>query len=113
MPTPEGLIKNAICEYLCFVKGCMFWINSSTGIYDPKKGIFRCNRSRFQKKGTADILGIYKGKPFAIEVKTKSGKLSVDQRRFLKEFESFGGIAIVARSVDDVIKELKNVDQRE
>ena len=52
--------------------------------------------------GVADILGIYKGKPLAIEVKTEKGKLSTNQALFLEQFRAEGGIAIIARSVSDI-----------
>ena len=57
--------------------------------------------------GCPDILGIYKGKFLGIEVKTKSGKLSERQALFIEQINLEGGIAFVARSVDDVIKELE------
>ena len=53
-------------------------------------------------KGVADIIGIYNGAPLAIEVKTAKGKLSEHQERFLTRWKNEGGIAIVARSVEDV-----------
>ncbi len=87
----------------------MFWVNSSTGIYDPKKGIFRKARSKYQMNGVADILGIYCCIPLAIEVKSVKGVMSSEQRLFLNNFSAFGGIAILARSVDDVEKALKLV----
>ncbi len=58
-------------------------------------------------KGVSDILGIYKGKPLAIEVKTSKGKLSENQIYFLQNFKREGGIAFVARSVEDVEKNLR------
>lgn len=59
-------------------------------------------------KGVADILGIYQGKPLAIEVKSKKGRLSEFQKTFLIRFHAQGGIAIVARSVDDVENRLRD-----
>lgn len=56
-----------------------------------------------QPKGVSDILGIFEGKPLAIEVKTKTGKISPAQEMFLKRWREAGGIGFVARSVDDVI----------
>lgn len=53
-------------------------------------------------KGKSDILGIYKGKFLAIEVKRPSGRLSLDQELFLEEVKKHGGIAIIARSVEDL-----------
>jgi penicillin-binding protein-related factor A (putative recombinase) len=54
-------------------------------------------------KGKADILGIYQGKFLAIEVKRPSGVLSPEQELFLYNIRKHGGIAIVARDVDDLI----------
>jgi penicillin-binding protein-related factor A (putative recombinase) len=59
-----------------------------------------------QPKGVADIIGIYRGKPMAIEVKKPGGRLSDDQAKFLKRWAEEGGIAIVAYSVDAVIGQL-------
>lgn len=55
------------------------------------------------QKGVSDIVGIFKGRFFALEVKTVKGRLSDYQRLFLSEVAMNGGIAFVARSVDDVI----------
>lgn len=56
-----------------------------------------------QPKGVSDILGIFKGKPLAIEVKTDRGRVSDAQKDFLKRWNKEGGIGFVARGVDDVI----------
>lgn len=53
--------------------------------------------------GVPDILGIYKGRMLGIEVKTKNGKLSDHQKRFMARINGNGGIAFVARSASDVI----------
>lgn len=55
------------------------------------------------KAGVADILGILPdGRLLAIEVKTLSGKLSSNQEAFLLAIRIRNGVAIVARSVEDV-----------
>jgi hypothetical protein len=53
--------------------------------------------------GLPDICGIWQGKFLGIEVKTSKGKLSEHQVKQLRAIQQHGGIAIVARSVDDVI----------
>ena len=58
------------------------------------------------QKGVSDIIGIHKRKFFAIEVKTEKGKLNLHQEVFLGLVNKNGGIAIVARSVDDVFEGL-------
>ncbi len=57
-------------------------------------------------RGISDIIGIYQGRFLAIEVKTPKGKLTDSQRAFIQRVNREGGIAFVARSVEDVIKHL-------
>lgn len=61
------------------------------------------------ERGVADIVGIYQGWPLAIEVKTRTGKLSDYQAEWLSRFSDAGGITVVARCVDDVIRRLGEV----
>lgn len=56
--------------------------------------------------GVSDILGIYKGRFLAIEIKAPGGRLSPAQKIFLDNVKEEGGVAILAYSVDDVIKGL-------
>jgi len=56
--------------------------------------------------GVADILGCYKGRMLAIELKSPTGKATPDQERFLQNVKDAGGLAFVARSLDDVIEGL-------
>jgi hypothetical protein len=59
--------------------------------------------------GVADILGCFKGKFLAIEVKTPGGKVTERQQAFLDRVNYEGGLAFVARSVEEVIGPLKGV----
>lgn len=56
--------------------------------------------------GVPDILGIYNGRMLGIEIKAPNGRLSDHQAKFIKDINDRGGIAFVARSVDDVLREL-------
>lgn len=104
----EKVIENAILEYLAHRDILAFKIKSQ-GTFDPTLKKFR-RPSKYYKRGVADILGIYKQMPLAIEVKSEKGRLSIHQKMFLQEFKSYGGIAIVARSVEDVEKLLGEID---
>jgi hypothetical protein len=58
-------------------------------------------------KGMADIMGILKdGRTLAIEVKSPTGLVKPHQYEFLEAIRNAGGMAFVARSVDDVINQL-------
>jgi Holliday junction resolvase len=56
----------------------------------------------FQEVGVPDILGCYRGRAVAIEVKTPAGHLSVKQERFLTQWRDSGGYTLVAQSVEEV-----------
>lgn len=98
--TPEGQIKKDICDYLSAI-GVMFWIQQAGKIPG------RINRSRYLRNGVSDLLGLWKGRLLAIEVKTPKGRVSPEQQSFIDEVNRFGGKAFIARSLDDVIRELK------
>lgn len=58
---------------------------------------------RFAFVGCSDILGqLIDGRFLAVECKRKGEEPSSEQADFLARVERFGGVAIVARSVDDV-----------
>ena len=66
--------------------------------------------------GGSDIIGFrtvtVDGKPFArfiaIEVKSETGTLEPDQKHFIEFVRAAGGIAIVARSVEEAVAGLVN-----
>lgn len=105
----EKDIENSILATFQTVKGCKAWKNQSVGIYDPTRQSFR-RRSRFQIKGVSDILGIYKGKMICLEVKTKKGRLSPEQKQFLEEMEAMGAFTACVRSIPEALAVLGRVD---
>lgn len=110
--TPEGRIKNLICSWLK-IHGYFFWVNDSVGIYDPIKKTFRANKSPYRIKGVADILGILKGgRILAIEVKTPTGRLTLEQNTYLNLVNAAGGLAFVARGIEDCEKHLNPNKER-
>lgn len=74
---------------------------------------FKVHQGLGSVPGVPDIIGIWKGRPLFIEVKAEKGYLSVQQDNFLKSVRNEGGIAFVARSVDDVIIALKRIQEVE
>ncbi len=93
----------AIFHYLQ-VNGYFAWRQNNVGIYDPHKKIYRKNSAL---KGVADILALSKfGVAFAIEIKTGKDRQSEEQKYFQQQWESHGGIYIIASDVDDIIRKL-------
>lgn len=66
--------------------------------------------------GSADLIGwkpipvcglhknhhIYMAQFVAIEVKTDTGRITKDQQRFIDAVNAYGGLGIIARSLDDI-----------
>lgn len=62
---------------------------------------------KFGFKGQADLSGIVAGgRRLEIEVKTGTGRLTSEQAAFGQMIRRFGGIHIVARSVEDAVSQL-------
>lgn len=102
----EKHLQTLLLNYLRS-KSIFCWTNQTTGIFDKTKGIYRKNKSRHFVKGVSDILGVLPdGKFLAIEVKSKTGRASVEQLRFINTINSQNGIAFIARSIDDINKHL-------
>ena len=107
----EKEIQNSILHYLATRKDVFCWQNDSVGIYDPVKKCYRISFNRYKIKGVSDILGIADtGQMIAIEVKSKIGRLSEEQALFLKKIQDMGGIACVARSIEDVKEALSELE---
>ena len=102
----EGQIKKAILDYLK-LKGWLCVPQRSVGIWKKKNGSY----IPLKQKGVADIICIAPfrdfGLPVAIEVKTERGRLTENQKSFLERWQKIGGIAKIARDLDDII-ELEN-----
>lgn len=91
--TPEGKVKKDIKVYLDSMA--------------PRLRYFMTQNTGMGESGIADIIGVVDGRGFAIEVKrADGGELTPWQLRFLRSWKSAGGLAFVARNVQDVIEGL-------
>ena len=63
---------------------------------------------RFGVRGQADLTGILPGGVrLEVEVKSDRGRQTEDQRNFQRMVERFGGVYVLARSVEDVERALE------
>lgn len=63
---------------------------------------------RFGWPGCPDVLGQLKdGRLLGVEVKAPTGRLKTEQALFLERINTAGGVAFVARSCLDVLRELE------
>ena len=96
---PESRILKKILEYLRGKGGR--WVKIHGG------------DNPFQESGIPDILGVYRGRAIAIEVKTPVGVLSVKQRLFLRDWENAGGISLVADRLAVVKRLIASIDEED
>lgn len=83
------------------------WRNNTMGVYDSVALCWRAQTGVGALNGVSDILGILpNGQFLAIEVKQRTGKVSSNQSYFLNKINENGGIAFVARSLEDVKEQL-------
>ena len=98
------------------VRACLSWLvlrripawrNNTGAIVQRYKNKSRL--IRFGHRGMSDILGIMPpdGRFLAIECKTDRGKTTEYQEVFLREIRDAGGIAFVARGIDDLEEHLQ------
>lgn len=89
MSTPEGLVKFKIKEYL---KGLA-----------PSLWFFCPMMNGYGMSGVPDIVGLYKGRFFAIEVKRPGGKPKPWQNLVMNAITLAGGLVIVAECLENVM----------
>jgi len=73
---------------------------------------FKIHGGPMQMAGISDLIGVYKGKFVAIEVKTPSNKKGTTKLQdwFIDSVNNCGGIAFVAKSVQEVIDKIIEID---
>lgn len=97
----ESDIQTLIIAWLRTI-GIFCWRNQSAGVFDVTNMKFRARTGVGDIKGTSDILGLLDdGTMLAIEVKTEKGRVSREQNEFINNVVSRGGVAFVARSLQD------------
>ncbi len=111
--TKDSLPKRAYKrEEASLVKACLEYLRldghlalrNNSGIIYLRDG-FSPRAVRVGMPGSSDIIGCTKnGRFFAVECKSKNGKLTKHQAEFLEKVKSLGGIALVVRSVDELME---------
>ena len=108
----ESAIQYQILAYLTMLENqgkCWFTRTASGAVRvkrkDGSEGFFKTG-----KAGTPDIIACFSGKFVGIEVKTSKGKLSEAQLLACFKISKAKGIYITARSVDELIEDLKSLN---
>jgi hypothetical protein len=108
----EHDLQTKILNYLNVLPGIFCWRNQSQGTFDPTTKVFR-KKSGYDIKGVSDIIGIISpsGHFFAVEVKSKTGRLSMEQRAFLKKIRHLGGFSCVTNDFDQFLNYWNGVEK--
>jgi len=59
--------------------------------------------------GTADIIGCYKGRFIAIEVKLPKGRVQESQKQYCERITKAGGLYYIVRSFDEAMKVIEEI----
>ena len=99
MAMKESEIQKQIIQYLQSMN-YMYWRNYVGPILRGQNKVL----SKNPMSGMPDILGIFNShhRLFAIEVKSKKGKLHDKQHIWIDKLTAAGALCLVARHVDDV-----------
>ena len=104
MTNPHTNLINDILRAAGSRQDCRIWKNSTGAAISGDRFL------RFGIRGQSDITGIYHdGRRLEIEVKTGAASLSRHQLAFAKMIKKYGGIFILARSVNDVLDTLNSM----
>ena len=107
----EGSVQAAVLGYLRLDRRVAWVQRFNTGAHvtaetgangKPKRRFIR-----YAFPGCADLLGqLRDGRFLAVEVKTRTGRVSPAQEAFLATVARHGGVAVLARSIEDVRRTL-------
>ena len=100
---PETEFVRQIRDYLHLRGAVTTRVNSGLKILQNEDGSNR-RVMRGAEAGTADIIGCYRGRYFAIEAKVGKNKATDKQNEFIQQVQEAGGIAFVAWTLDDIDK---------
>lgn len=112
----EKQIETQILTWLNYQKETFAFKVNTVGVFDPVRKVYRKNMNPFVMRGTSDIMGVYKGRFLAIEVKTPlsykrymTRPTAADslQKIFIDKVNRSGGVSLVAQSLDQVIEWFK------
>jgi len=112
----EKDIQATILEYLHWDRRVQwaerFNVGASKSEYIDRQGRTRRYFVRWAPVGTPDILGMLQGGfLLGIECKRQDGRVRPAQRAFLERIRAGDGLAILARSVEDVSRALDQFDR--
>jgi len=98
---PEQALQRQVCEYLdwCLLPPAFYTSIPAGGGGRIRGAILKATG---YKAGVPDLMVIYEGRARFLELKSKAGRLSIDQKMTINTIHAAGCETIVCRSLDDV-----------
>lgn len=84
----------------------MCWKGGASGNWNQRGQFYTTG-----ERGVCDLFALKNGRLLAIEIKVGRDSVRPQQQRFLDNIAAHGGVPCVARSLDDVIEALAQVDR--
>lgn len=110
---PESLLKRQILTYLAYQREYLVIPVQTTGTYNAARKVFykkQDNTPNTFYRGVSDLLLLHRVYGLiALEVKTKTGTASKEQREFIEKVNGLGHHGFIVRSLEDVIKALRSL----
>ena len=100
----ESQIQDAVRLALGRDPDVVLFRNNIGALQNPRTG--RYTRFGVGGPGGADLIGMFRGRFLAIEVKTPTGRQTDEQRRFQDLIIARGGIYLLVRSADDAVAQI-------
>ena len=103
----EAQVQRAVLRALSLHPRVAWAHRMNSGVFRPQRKDGSVGFVRAGFEGLSDVIGqLVDGRLLAVEVKRPSGRVTEPQDAFLTRVRTHGGVAFVARSVDDVWNEL-------
>ena len=105
---PETAIRVQVYQYLSMCPEFFGSVIRNSGMWDPVGKFYRAP-SRGMHRGVADIIGVWNGQGLAVEIKTKRGVMSEQQKHWHERWMAKGGLSVVIRSLDEIVDFVKSL----
>jgi len=76
----------------------------------PDGRFIKVAQGSYSEAGISDIMGVYRGVPIALELKSATGRPTRKQRLFLQQFDRAGGIGKIIKTVEQVKTIIERID---
>jgi hypothetical protein len=105
---PETAIHRAVVAHLRTrgVPGLVWWHTPNGGRRNRIEGAILNGLG--VRPGVADLIFLYDGRAFALELKTDAGRPTIAQRQFVSDFNAAGGTAVITNGLDQALRTIEH-----